>query len=189
MIWQSLDFFFFFPMDSTKNAFQNSQNNRDKFLDIYFVWGENLLAVPGSVLSFHPRHETIIRADSLWVSETLLHEICQLKNILWKNVLLVSVLQSLWDSGACLCAYTKLWFWIQVHKAVCHMKHLGRSSLPLLMSNNSVSTSSACVRPTATFVANKVWRNIHSQVCQHSTFLFLPNCHKVLNFGWEAASA
>lgn len=77
-------------------------------MDIYFIWGEHFLAVPQSVLSFQTYHETIIRADSMWVSETLLHEICQLKNILWKDMLLISVLQSLWDSGACLCACTKL---------------------------------------------------------------------------------
>lgn len=107
MIWQKL--LGYFSMDSSKNSLCNSQNNRDRSVDIHFVWGENL-AVPCSVLNFHTHHEAVIRADSVWVSEALLCEICQLKNILWKDMLFISVLQSPWDSGACLWAYTKLWF-------------------------------------------------------------------------------
>lgn len=71
-------------------------------------------------------------------------------------MLLISVLPSPWDSSACLHAYTKLLLCAQVYKAICHMKPMGRSSLPLLLSKNSVSTSSAYLRPTTTFLVNEI---------------------------------
>lgn len=71
----------------------------------------------------------------------------------------VDILIPLWDSSAWLHVYTKLLLCVQLHKAICRMKCMGRYSLPLLLSNSVVCTSSGYVSHMAVILVNKIWRS------------------------------
>jgi len=49
----------YFSMDSSENALLNSECKRAIYTDFHSVLGENLLALPCSLLDFHAHHETV----------------------------------------------------------------------------------------------------------------------------------